>query len=112
MIAFADNDKITSIVIPDGVTEITASTFCGCTNLKHIVYKGDMKSGTVNLTFEDCPALESIDLSACTTVPQWESNFQENYKNVSVYVKDEAMQAAFKGDEKWGQFKEIVVKTK
>lgn len=112
MIAFADNDKITSIVIPDGVTEITASTFCGCTSLKHIVYKGDMKSGTVNLTFEDCPALESIDLSACTTVPQWESNFQENYKNVSVYVKDEAMQAAFKGDEKWGQFKEIVVKTK
>lgn len=110
--AFRGNNELTSIVIPAGVTEASERTFYECKYLKNISYKGDMK-GTFKQTFGDCTRLETIDLSACTTVPALElyKTEQSDISNVTVYVKDADMQAAFKADNSWNTAKDIVVKT-
>ena len=40
--AFADNKKITSVVIPNGVTEILDRAFSGCTNLTSVTFGGSI----------------------------------------------------------------------
>lgn len=107
--AFENNEKLTSIVIPAGVTAPSELTFAFCSALKHITYKGDMK-GSFNNTFYDCTALETIDLSACTSVPEISLD-EGSLKNVTVYVKDDAMKTAFEAHTEWGQAKAIEVKT-
>ena len=108
--AFQNNEKLTSIVIPAGVTEASTVTFAFCTALKHITYKGDVK-GEFQMTFTGCDALETIDLSACTSVPPMTENDGYILKNATVYVKDADMKAAFEADTEWKKANAIEVKT-
>ncbi len=111
--SFIDNEKLTSIVIPAGVTNCsdrTSSTFAFCSALKHITYKGDMK-GEFHLTFNGCTALETLDLSACTSVPGLYTGTGTGIENVTVYVKDADMKTAFETDSEWGKARAIEVKT-
>ena len=45
--ALKDNTTITSVTIPDSVTEIGANAFAGCTNLTSVNYKGDWSKLTI-----------------------------------------------------------------
>ena len=45
--AFQDNTTITSVTIPDSVTEIGANAFAGCTNLTSVNYIGDWSNLTI-----------------------------------------------------------------
>ena len=45
--AFQDNTTITSVTIPDSVTEIGANAFAGCTNLTSVNYAGDWSNLTI-----------------------------------------------------------------
>ena len=45
--AFQDNTTITSVTIPDSVTEIGANAFAGCTNLTSVHYEGDWSNLTI-----------------------------------------------------------------
>ena len=65
--AFMDNDSITSIVIPDGVTEIYKDAFKNCRNLRKIVLP-DTLTYIHESAFEGCTALEEIDMSRCLSV--------------------------------------------
>ena len=45
--ALKDNTTITSVTIPDSVTEIGANAFAGCTNLTSVNYEGDWSNLTI-----------------------------------------------------------------
>ena len=45
--AFQDNTTITSVTIPDNVTEIGSNAFADCTNLTSVNYKGDWSNLTI-----------------------------------------------------------------
>lgn len=45
--ALKDNTTITSVTIPDSVTEIGANAFAGCTNLTSVHYAGDWRNLTI-----------------------------------------------------------------
>lgn len=45
--AFQDNTTITSVTIPDSVTEIGSNAFADCTNLTSVNYKGDWSKLTI-----------------------------------------------------------------
>ena len=45
--ALKDNTTITSVTIPDSVTEIGANAFAGCTNLTSVHYAGDWSNLTI-----------------------------------------------------------------
>ncbi len=59
--AFSGNTKITSIIIPKGITDIGFWTFTGCTNLKSVIIPERVtriKGGN----FSGCTSLESVSL--------------------------------------------------
>lgn len=45
--ALKDNTTITSVTIPDSVTEIDSNAFAGCTNLTSVHYEGDWSNLTI-----------------------------------------------------------------
>jgi len=61
--AFKGRTGLTSIVIPESVTEIGRETFRDCTGLKTIVIKGKLKKIPEDV-FRNCTALETITLPA------------------------------------------------
>lgn len=62
--AFQDNTTITSVTIPDSVTEIGANAFAGCTNLTSVTYGGDWSKLTIqsgNPAVEDAVNAQLFD---------------------------------------------------
>jgi hypothetical protein len=59
--AFKGRAGLTSIVIPESVTEIGRETFMNCTGLKTVVIKGKLKKIPEEV-FRDCKTLETITL--------------------------------------------------
>lgn len=65
--AFAGNEDIKTVVLPDSVTVIEDGAFMKCVHLENIFFSKNL----IDLgfeTFRDCNALKSIDLSACTRI--------------------------------------------
>ncbi|MBR6385334.1 MAG: leucine-rich repeat protein [Ruminococcus sp.] len=58
--AFKDNDLITSVTLPDSVTDVGTNAFENCTSLKY-VYLGMCE--TYWLDFDTCTSLENIEFS-------------------------------------------------
>ena len=59
--AFAYNEQIVNVIIPNGVTEIPYSAFIGCPNLARV----DLPSGIVKIgwaAFKNCTALTDVNL--------------------------------------------------
>ncbi len=50
-VAFRDCSSLTSIIIPNGVTNIGERAFFGCTSLKGVYFKGDTPSGAGSKIF-------------------------------------------------------------
>lgn len=64
--AFQDNTTITSVTIPDSVTEIGANAFAGCTNLTIVNYAGDWSNLTIqsgNPAVEDAVNAQLFDFA-------------------------------------------------
>ena len=60
--SFLENEKITSVTVPDSVTEIGADAFYCCTNLKSVTMADSVQFiGTS--AFSDCAELENINFS-------------------------------------------------
>jgi len=57
--AFQDCATLTSVIIPDGVTEIQDNAFYSCTSLKTVTIPASVKL-LRNCAFADCPNLQSI----------------------------------------------------
>ncbi|KPU46070.1 hypothetical protein OXPF_05530 [Oxobacter pfennigii] len=57
--AFQGCTTLTSVIIPDGVTEIQDNAFQGCTSLKTVTIAASVTL-LRNCAFDDCPNLQSI----------------------------------------------------
>lgn len=57
--AFQDCTTLTSVVIPDGVTEIQDNAFQGCTSLKTVTIPASVTL-LRNCAFDNCPNLHSV----------------------------------------------------
>ena len=104
--AFRNNQKITSVVIPDSYTEIPSSLFYGCTNLESVTigsgittlgyglfYASGLKSivipdNVVELqsnVFANCKKLKSITIgSGIDTIPSYTFNGCESLESVII----------------------------
>lgn len=60
--AFAGNENIISVYLPDSVTEIPAGAFKGCTSLKKVVGKNIKSIGT--RAFQNCTSLENYTVDS------------------------------------------------
>ena len=104
---FSYNTNITSVIIPEGVTEIETSAFDNCTNLINITipdsvttigeYAFDSCESLVSLelpknltsvewgAFRGCNSLTSIEIpSSVTTIPWWAFESCENLESVII----------------------------
>ena len=89
--AFAENEKLISIMIPDSVTSIKACAFSGCTNLRQITIP-DSVTELEHYAFHDCKSLQGIVLSkniksvsqqafsGCASL--YEISFPEGFKRI------------------------------
>lgn len=77
--AFRKNTKITSVKLPDTVTEIVTGSFSGCTNLQSVTLSKNMTQIPV-YAFEKCSSLKSI------AIPDKVANISSNafYKCTSL----------------------------
>ena len=66
--AFKNNDKITSIVIPNTITEIPTSAFYRATSLRSVTIEEGSNLVTIGMTaFFYCPSLTEINIPASVT---------------------------------------------
>lgn len=59
--AFMNNQKITSVVLPDSVEQINSSAFSGCTKLKTITLSQNLQR-IENAAFFNCRMLEEVNI--------------------------------------------------
>lgn len=79
--ALKDNTTITSVTIPDSVTEIGANAFAGCTNLTSVTYGGDWSKLTIQ---SGNPAVEDAAKDAAN---EQLFDFEFTPDNTAVIVK-------------------------
>lgn len=60
---FRKNTKVTSVVLPDSITEIKGQTFQDCTALTSIVIPDNITTMSSNAIFDGCTSLKSVKLS-------------------------------------------------
>ena len=77
--AFANNDVIEEIVIPNTIIDMWGAVFKGCTNLTKVTIPASVKS-IAPITFQDCVGLETINVE----------KDNPNYRSIdgAVYSKD------------------------
>ena len=106
--AFADNTKITKVIIPKSVTEIGEYAFIGCTNLKEICFVSDedddyTADGFVSASelklirkyaFKGCSSLETLDLRNCKVISIAHEAFA-NCVNLKKIIKSTAIGTAY-----------------
>ncbi len=68
--AFADCKKVTSIVLPEGLTSIGGAAFSGCTSLTEINIP-DTVTNISYMAFSGCSSLNSIKLPSSLTKISW-----------------------------------------
>ena len=67
--AFLNNKNITSVVIPENLTNTPTRAFYSCPSLKSVVIRGGwITEYSQAETFYDCKALTSVDLGASTII--------------------------------------------
>lgn len=65
--AFAQSDKLNKIILPDTITYIEDSAFCGCTNLTEVILSNNID--TIRpFTFFNCNKLEKINIPSSVKI--------------------------------------------
>ena len=59
--------EITSLVVPEGITEIPADAFYGCTDIQNLTLPSSLETIGYE-AFSNCSGLTSVDLSGCTSL--------------------------------------------
>lgn len=85
--AFQDCTTLTSVVIPDGVTEIQDNAFYGCTSLEMVTIPSSVTL-LRNCAFSDCPNLRAIYFEG--DAPQQANYVFDSTENVVMYYLDGA----------------------
>lgn len=104
-LAFANNENITKVIIPEGVEEIQYAAFYGCDNLKEIVLPSTIKQidewgfgqnkalETINLekvqtiqrlAFYGCTSLKTVNLENCHTICEYAFGFCESIESLDL----------------------------
>jgi hypothetical protein len=66
---FASSDKLTTVNIPKGITEIGAHAFSSCTSLTEVDLSGCTQLTTIGAhAFTTCTALTKVDLTGCSNI--------------------------------------------
>ena len=114
---YLNGDEVTNIVIPDGISELSA-TFQGCTNISSVIIPSSVTS--LGETFADCTGLASI--TCLNTVPpqcintggsysSWEDyaafTFKDVDKDECVLLVPQGCVSVYKNAAYWGEFKNI-----
>ena len=69
--AFYENEEITSVIIPQSVTQLDTAVFCGCTALESVTIYADITEIPASC-FYNCHALTSVNIpDTVTTVRQY-----------------------------------------
>ncbi|MEI7615951.1 MAG: leucine-rich repeat protein, partial [Actinomycetota bacterium] len=67
--AFQNCSSLTSITIPNTVTSIAGSAFCGCTNLDSVIFESSSSLATIGSSaFENCKDLTVITIPSEVTI--------------------------------------------
>ncbi len=64
---FSYNDKITKVVIPEGVKKFGMQVFYGCSNLEEVVLPESITEWYIAQTFNRCPNLKKINIPSTLT---------------------------------------------
>lgn len=103
--AFANTTSLTSINIPNSVKEIGSYAFKGCQGLKNIEIPSSVNY-ICEGAFSGCLGIEDV---FCYNKPEIEGDvFYASKTNATLHVQDVDIEA-FKTDEAWSFFKNIVV---
>lgn len=84
---------------PTQIEIVRSGTFSGCSSLKEVIFGNSIKTISFS-SFQDCTALETIDLSLCDAIPGADSPNSYAFanvdkENITVYVKNDEMKTAF-----------------
>ncbi len=100
--AFANCTGLTSITIPNSVTEIGGSVFSGCTGLKSITIPNSVTSiGT--WTFSGCTSLTSVKVEATTPQTISKNVFNKCTKLTEILVPSDSVNA-YKTASGWSDY--------
>lgn len=105
MYAFLDCRNMLSVVIPNGVTSIGFGAFMNCEALDDVIIPSSVKT-IGSKAFEGCDDLINLYCYA-TTPPTAESNTFEDMKWITLHVRAN-MKEAYAAVEPWSKFGKIV----
>lgn len=95
--AFENNETITSVILPQSVTEIGENAFANCKNLEQITANGVKALGTC--AFYGCKSLESIFFESALSVSECCFDSCSTLKTVTLPNATELLLSAFMGCE-------------
>lgn len=104
--AFAGCTNLTSIVVPDGVTDILTSAFQGCTGIERVDLSKSLKVLDVN-SFAGCSKLADVYCSSPTPPVDVYSNAFSGTPLARLHLPNEGIEAYHK-EELWMAFKSIL----
>lgn len=80
---------ITSVIIPESVKSIAASSFSGCTQLTTVLIEGDLAAATPNSIFTGCTSLSSVTYLGATKLTNMKTILSNSKSTaITLTVKD------------------------
>lgn len=106
--AFLYCSSLKSVTLPEGLTSIGISAFLGCSNLTSITIPSSV-SNISNIAFRVCPSLTSVTVLAKEPIFEDDSGIRDfsNKANATLYVP-KGSKAAYEAADNWKGFKEIL----
>ena len=81
---YLNGELVTDLVIPDGVTSVSAKTFEGCTSLKSVTIP-DSVTAIGKSAFDSCPNLETVSIGdGVKTIGETAFSFCGNLQSISI----------------------------
>ena len=104
---YLNDEMLTDLVIPDGVTKINKYAFYSCSRLTSLVIPESVTS-IGNQAFDQCGQLLDIECKSSTPPTGTSTMFGSLKQNRKIYVPMEAVEA-YKAAEGWINYADIIV---